>query len=655
MSYNHPSAFDPNYSPEPETRLQIVVHAGPLAGKGFPITGNIITFGRDPENDISWDDTLVSRRHARLVRRNNQLILEDLGSTNGTLVNGQPITGEHVLQPADIISIGSSIFGVKGFSAPSTVGVTQVARDRLTLPPALAKTAAPAPGPRPMASPPRPTPPAQADEPRLNMLVVSGVIALIIIVLSVAAITAIILIQRRETPTAQIPTVIITAPVPGAEVPINQPVTVQATASDPTGVTRLELWVDGAKTAEAASPVQQGQPTLTASLQWVPLSAGSHSLEIRAYNQTGQVSEPTAIVVTAVDGASAGGSPTPTPTPGTPTATVSTQPYLTTKADLNVRAGPGTVYDLLGLLPAGTNAVIVGRDESRQWWQIRFDPSPTGIGWVAADAEFSTTFNVENLPISAAPPTPTSTPTATSTPTSVPPTFTPTSIPPTDVPTATTAPPTETPTPTSTPTLEGPVVDFEISPNRVQGGQCVNVSWTVTGVREVYYEGQGVAGVGDRVECPANTTTYRLRIVKTDGTEQTIERTVEVVDPVTSAGTITIEPDDTIDLDRGEIPGDDFKWDMDDGDVRHFEVRGEVQMAIIGQIGSLNDLSEDDCDNADFDDFDFVDASDDIEDSENALRDGLAICFKTSEGRLGKLRFPQYSERDLRVEWVTWR
>ncbi|MCA9896494.1 MAG: FHA domain-containing protein, partial [Anaerolineae bacterium] len=157
MSQSHPSAFSSDYSQDPQPQLQIVVHAGPLAGKGYPIRGDGISFGRDPENDISWDDSQVSRKHARLTRQDNELVLEDLGSTNGTLVNGKPIEGPHVLQPADIISIGSSIFGVKGFSAPNTLGVTQVSRDRMTLPPALSKAAAsppqPAPAPRPASAP----------------------------------------------------------------------------------------------------------------------------------------------------------------------------------------------------------------------------------------------------------------------------------------------------------------------------------------------------------------------------------------------------------------------------------------------------------------------------------------------------------------------
>lgn len=642
MSYKYPSDFGSGYSQESEPQLQIVVHAGPLAGKGFPIIGDFVTFGRDPQNDISWDDNQVSRKHARLTRRNDRLILEDLGSTNGTLVNGQPITGEHILQPADIISIGSSIFGVKGFSAPNKVGVTQVSRDRLTLPPSLAKSAAAAPLPSPQPSA-RPQP--QPGGTRLNLLVISGILALIVVILGIAAITAYFLVQDRATPqTTQVPKVIITAPIAGSEVPLNQPVTIQATASDPAGVVRMELWVSGTKIAEAVSPVTQGQPTLTASLQWTPEALGSYTLEVRAYNQQNQVSEPTVVVVNAID-QSASQANTPTPTAETPVTTTPTTPSLTTKTDLNVRGGPDTNYDLLGLLPSGTNVEIVGRDETRLWWQIRFDPAPDGLGWVSADPEFSTTFNVDNLPVSAAPPTPTGTPT--STPTDTP---TPTIVPPS----ATPIPPTDTPTPTSTPTQVGPKIDFEISPTAVQGGQCVNVNWSVTGVREVYYQGQGVPGVGDRVECPKQTTTYRLRIVLQDGSERVEDRTVQVFNAVESAGTITIDPDETIDVDKGEIPGDDFKWNIDDGGVRTFEVRGDTKLAIMGQFGSLDDIDQDDCEDADYDDYSFVDASDIIQNPANALKDGLVICYRTSQGRLGKLRFPEYSTGSLNLRWVTW-
>jgi hypothetical protein len=272
MSY--PSAYDPNRSQQPDQpQLQLVVHAGPLAGKGFPITANILTFGRGSDNDITLDDTQVSRNHARLIREGDEVIIEDLGSTNGTLVNGKPITGQHVLQPADIISIGSSVFGVKGFAAPHTIGVTQISMEKRTYPPVAA------PPPRIPSPPPlRPAPAAPpAESSGLNNLVIGGIIALILIVVVIAAVTAYFLTQDRSSPVAGTPTVVITAPTPNSQVQINVPVTVQATASDPTGVKRMELWVSNIKTADALSPVEQGQPTLTASTQQQRTSNGRPS------------------------------------------------------------------------------------------------------------------------------------------------------------------------------------------------------------------------------------------------------------------------------------------------------------------------------------------------------------------------------------------
>jgi hypothetical protein len=146
--------------------------------------------------------------------------------------------------------------------------------------------------------------------------------------------------------------------------------------------------------------------------------------------------------------------------------------------------------------------------------------------------------------------------------------------------------------------------------------------------------------------------------VRQDGSEHVEDRTVQVINPVTSAGKVTLDHNDTIDLDDGDIPGDDFKWDVGDGN-RRFEAReDEVKLAIIGTIGSLEELSEDRCEDVDDDDFDnyrFIDASDVISDPANALKAGLAICYKTDDGRLGKLRFPEYSTGGLKIEWVTWR
>lgn len=650
----HPSAFGSGQSQQSGSQqLQLVVHAGPLAGKGFPIAREMLTFGRDPDNDITLDDSQVSRHHAQLIRQADQIIIEDLGSTNGTLVNGRPITGQHLLQPADVISIGSSVFGVKGFSAPQTMGATQVASEK---PAFFDVPRSPAPSAPPPSTPTWSTgsgptaPPATPDRSGgISMLAIAGILALIVVVIIIAIVTAFFLSRERGSSVASVPDVVITAPVDGSQVPLAIPLTVQATASDAAGVVRMELWVSGAKTAESISPVADsgGQPTLTASFQWTPETPGSYTLEVRAYNDHGAVSPPKVVTITTVGDSPAQETPTETPTPDTPSPTVPSNPSLTTLTDLNVRAGPGIEYALLGLLPTGATADIIGRTEDRQWWQIRFDPALDDVGWVASDPAFSRSANVENVPVVAAPPTPTPTPTET-------PTETPTSLP---TGTATNTPtPTETPTPTYTPTAtnEPTTFQFNVTPTSIQGGQCVTITWNVTGVKEVYFQGNGVAGTGNIVDCPKETIEYRLRVVKLDNSEQIQEIEVEVINPIVSAGTITVDPNETVDFDDGRIPGDDFRWHVDGG-IRQFEVQGGAQLAVMRDISSLDSLSLADCAAAPFGNFNFIDGSDVVLNPDNRLIDGRGACYRTDDGRLGKMRFPNESTGSLEVEWLTWR
>ena len=64
-----------------------------------------LTIGRESTTDIALDDPRVSRQHARLSYRQQQIWLTDLRSSNGTFVNGTPIQ-ERALQPGDVLSFG---------------------------------------------------------------------------------------------------------------------------------------------------------------------------------------------------------------------------------------------------------------------------------------------------------------------------------------------------------------------------------------------------------------------------------------------------------------------------------------------------------------------------------------------------------------------
>ena len=71
----------------------------------YPLTKERMTIGRRPGNDIQIDNLAVSGQHALIITILNDSFLEDLGSTNGTYVNGK-LVKKHALQNADIVGIG---------------------------------------------------------------------------------------------------------------------------------------------------------------------------------------------------------------------------------------------------------------------------------------------------------------------------------------------------------------------------------------------------------------------------------------------------------------------------------------------------------------------------------------------------------------------
>jgi pSer/pThr/pTyr-binding forkhead associated (FHA) protein len=85
------------------------MHSGPTPGKTFPLEGDVLTIGREASNQIAINDAEISRKHSQLVLQGGKYVLTDLGSTNGTFVNGQRLTGQHVLQPGEVISLGEQI------------------------------------------------------------------------------------------------------------------------------------------------------------------------------------------------------------------------------------------------------------------------------------------------------------------------------------------------------------------------------------------------------------------------------------------------------------------------------------------------------------------------------------------------------------------
>jgi pSer/pThr/pTyr-binding forkhead associated (FHA) protein len=92
--------------------LLLVIVEGPDAGREFDLAGAIVV-GRDPSSGIVIGDEEASRKHASFSAEGTTVTVEDLGSTNGTFLNGEPVDGPQPLHPGDRIRIGDSEFVFK--------------------------------------------------------------------------------------------------------------------------------------------------------------------------------------------------------------------------------------------------------------------------------------------------------------------------------------------------------------------------------------------------------------------------------------------------------------------------------------------------------------------------------------------------------------
>ncbi len=90
-------------------------------GTEYPLSSPVTTIGREDCDILLPQDERVSRRHAKIERQGNGLVLTDLGSTNGTFVNGARVRASYTLQPGDLIQLGSSSLTVRaeGRSRPT--------------------------------------------------------------------------------------------------------------------------------------------------------------------------------------------------------------------------------------------------------------------------------------------------------------------------------------------------------------------------------------------------------------------------------------------------------------------------------------------------------------------------------------------------------
>jgi FHA domain len=102
------------------TAASLVIHEGAGAGSEHPVDGELILGREQTSADLVIPDPGISRRHARVLPQNGGVIVEDLGSSNGTYVNGERISGPVEIGTGDEVQLGDTVLGVQGTGTADT-------------------------------------------------------------------------------------------------------------------------------------------------------------------------------------------------------------------------------------------------------------------------------------------------------------------------------------------------------------------------------------------------------------------------------------------------------------------------------------------------------------------------------------------------------
>jgi len=167
------------------SQFQLIMRTGPTPGATFTLEGSQLNIGRDSTNEITINDAEISRHHARLTFQGGKYVLEDLGSTNGTFVNGQRLAGPRVLKDGEVVSFGEQVVLVFEVTA-NDPGATMVSPRAAAVPSASRPATPPPPPPADYAGsiPASPAPAMAEPEPgkktNLTPVIIGGSVLFII-------------------------------------------------------------------------------------------------------------------------------------------------------------------------------------------------------------------------------------------------------------------------------------------------------------------------------------------------------------------------------------------------------------------------------------------------------------------------------------------
>jgi len=99
--------------------FQLVVIRGRSATTAVKLAEGVTTAGRQEDCQLRIKSSQVSRKHCQLFEKSGMLLVKDLGSSNGTIVNGTKIEAQQVLEPGDELGIGPIVFRVEKIGQPA--------------------------------------------------------------------------------------------------------------------------------------------------------------------------------------------------------------------------------------------------------------------------------------------------------------------------------------------------------------------------------------------------------------------------------------------------------------------------------------------------------------------------------------------------------
>ncbi len=287
--------------------------------------------------------------------------------------------------------------------------------------------------------------------------------------------------EPLDVPTADAggrPLVTIASPNDGAEVTVGTQVFVTANATDAVGVTRMQLIANNQIVKTVSSESASGQRNFQVILDYTPRVEGDVNLQVVAYR--GAIASDPAAVNIKVKSTQTQIEPTLQPVNNVPAIDPNDPTCRAlTNTGLNLRSGPGTVYDRVGLVAGGAVVPIIGRVGDNSWWQVRYG---INVGWVSG--QYTSIYGIcSSVPVITVPPTPT-----------------PTGSTPTPIPTIT-----KTPTPTPTITVTPGKADLVIS--SIAGPTSTTVAASpVTYSITITNTGSGPSGsFSNKIKLPSGT------------------------------------------------------------------------------------------------------------------------------------------------------